>query len=191
MPLLLHICFCLFWLPWNGQKKEPAGLNVLNSTNLTLNYDVNQDTKRWVRHQTLWWFRLKDLSIDGTVGPWCFGCFRAHRGLPVGLFLLRYSVLFTIDSISLLFFLVISWFICSRRGCIDKLGVLMPTKYLCVLIYIWIKDGWGCFCCCWLFVYCYSHCGSLSLFYVLLYVTLCPFQYCNHLDGKERADCFA
>ena len=31
------------------------------------------------------------------------------------------------------------------------------------------------FCCCWLFVYCYSHCGSLLLFYVLLYVTLCPF----------------
>ena len=31
------------------------------------------------------------------------------------------------------------------------------------------------FCCCWLFVYCYSHCGSLQLFYVLLYVALCPF----------------
>ena len=31
------------------------------------------------------------------------------------------------------------------------------------------------FCCCWLFVYCYSHCGSLLLFFVLLYVTLCPF----------------
>ena len=26
---------------------------------------------------------------------------------------------------------------------------------------------------------------------VLLYVTLCPFYYCNHLDGEERADCFA
>ena len=25
------------------------------------------------------------------------------------------------------------------------------------------------------------------LFYVLLYVTLCPFSYCNHLDGEERA----
>ena len=25
------------------------------------------------------------------------------------------------------------------------------------------------------FVYCYFHCGSLKLFYVLLYVTLCPF----------------
>ena len=42
------------------------------------------------------------------------------------------------------------------------------------------------FCCCLLFVYCYSHSGSLSLFYVLLYITLCPFYYCNHLDGEER-----
>ena len=24
------------------------------------------------------------------------------------------------------------------------------------------------------------------MFYVLLYVTLCPFQYCNHLDRKRE-----
>ena len=24
-----------------------------------------------------------------------------------------------------------------------------------------------------------------------VYVTLCPFKYCNHLGGEERADCFA
>ena len=24
------------------------------------------------------------------------------------------------------------------------------------------------------------------MLYVLLYVTLCPFQYCNHLDGKRE-----
>ena len=29
------------------------------------------------------------------------------------------------------------------------------------------------------------------MIYVLLYVTLCPFKYCNHLDGEERAGCFA
>ena len=29
---------------------------------------------RWVGLQTLWRFRLKDLSIDGMVGAWCFGC---------------------------------------------------------------------------------------------------------------------
>ena len=29
------------------------------------------------------------------------------------------------------------------------------------------------------------------MLYVLLYVTLCPFEFCNHLDGEERAGCFA
>ena len=30
------------------------------------------------------------------------------------------------------------------------------------------------------------------MFYLLLCVTLCPFKFCNHLDGKERAaGCFA
>ena len=32
----------------------------------------------------------------------------AHRGLPVGFLLLRYSILFTVESLSLLFLLVIS-----------------------------------------------------------------------------------
>ena len=29
------------------------------------------------------------------------------------------------------------------------------------------------------------------MFYVLLYITLCPFQCSNHLDGEESAGCFA
>ena len=33
---------------------------------------------------------------------------RAHRGLPVGFLLLGYSVLFTIESVSLLYLLFIS-----------------------------------------------------------------------------------
>ena len=33
---------------------------------------------------------------------------RAHRGLPVGFLLLWYSVLFTVESLSLLYLLVIS-----------------------------------------------------------------------------------
>ena len=28
-------------------------------------------------------------------------------------------------------------------------------------------------------------------FSLLLYVTLCPFSFCNHLAGEERAGCFA
>ena len=33
---------------------------------------------------------------------------RVHQGLPVGFLLLRYSVLFTVESLSLLYLLVIS-----------------------------------------------------------------------------------
>ena len=29
------------------------------------------------------------------------------------------------------------------------------------------------------------------LFYVLFCVTFCPFHFSNHLDGEERASCFA
>ena len=36
--------------------------------------------RRWVWLQTLWWFRLKDLSIDEMVGAWCFGCLSGPPG---------------------------------------------------------------------------------------------------------------
>ena len=80
----------------------------------------------------LWRFRLKDTSIDEMVGAWCFGCCQAHRCLPVGFLLLRYSVLFTVESLSLLCLC----FACSRRWC-------MQTKHLCVLINIWTKGEVG------------------------------------------------
>ena len=36
---------------------------------------------RWrVGLQTLWWFRLKYLSIDEMVGAWCFGCLSGPPG---------------------------------------------------------------------------------------------------------------
>ena len=35
---------------------------------------------QWVRLQTLWWFWLKDLSIDEMVGAWCFGCLSGPLG---------------------------------------------------------------------------------------------------------------
>ena len=79
----------------------------------------------WVGLQTLWRFRLKDLSIDEMVGAWYFGCLSGPRGLPLRVLLLRSSVLFTVESLSLLYLLIISWFICSRRWCIDKLGVFL------------------------------------------------------------------
>ena len=98
---------------------------------------------RWVGLQTLWRFWLKGLSIDEMVRAWCFGCCQAHRGLPVGFLLLRYSVLFTVESLSLLYLLFISWFICSRTWCNDKFGSLMQTKHQCVLIHIWTKGEVG------------------------------------------------
>ena len=54
------------------------------------------------------WVGPKDLSIDEMVGPDALAVFQAHRGLPVGFLLLRYSVLFTVESLSLLYLLVIS-----------------------------------------------------------------------------------
>ena len=96
--------------------------------------------RQWVRLKTLGGFRLKDLSINEMVGAWCFGCCQAQRGLPVGFHLLLYLVLFTVESLSLLYLLFISWFICSRSWCIGKLGFFfMQTKHLWVLIHIWTK----------------------------------------------------
>ena len=40
--------------------------------------------------------------------PDTFAVCQAHRGLPVGFFLLRYSVLFTVESLFLLYLLFIS-----------------------------------------------------------------------------------
>ena len=79
--------------------------------------------RRWVGLQTLWRFRLGDLSIDEMVGPDALAVCRAHRGLPVGFLLPRYSVLFTAESLSLLHLLVISWFMCSGGWCVGGLGV--------------------------------------------------------------------
>ena len=62
------------------------------------------------------------------VGAWCFCWCQAHRGLPVGFLLLRYTVLFTVESLSLFYLLFISLFICYRRWCIDKPVVLKQLK---------------------------------------------------------------
>ena len=49
---------------------------------------------------------VKGLSI--VKGPGALAVCRAHRGLTVGFLLLQYSVLFTVESLSLLYLLVIS-----------------------------------------------------------------------------------
>ena len=84
--------------------------------------------RRWVGFQTLWRFGLKDFSIDEMVGAWYLAVCQANRGLPVGFLLLQYSVLFTVESLSSLYLPFMSWFICSRRWCIDKLGVFQTNQ---------------------------------------------------------------
>ena len=79
-------------------------------------------SRLWVGIQTLWRFQLKDLSMDEMVGAWCFGCCQAPRGLSVGLLLLRYAALCIVESLSFLYLLFISWFLCFRRCYTDKLG---------------------------------------------------------------------
>ena len=49
------------------------------------------------------------------MGPDALVVYRANQGLPVGFILLWYSVLFTVESLSLLYLLFISRFLCSGR----------------------------------------------------------------------------
>ena len=71
---------------------------------------------------------LLTLKTNLLIGAWYFGCCQAHRGLPVGFLLLRYSVLFTVESLSFLYLLLISWFICSRLWFIDTLEALNANQ---------------------------------------------------------------
>ena len=51
---------------------------------------------------------LKTYLLMRWLGPDALSVCWAHQGLPVGFLLLRYSVLFTVKSLSLLYLLVIS-----------------------------------------------------------------------------------
>ena len=96
----------------------------------------------WVRLQALWRFWCQDLSIEEMVGAWCCGCCQAHRGSPAGFPLHWYSVLFTVESVSLLNLLFISWFICSRRWCLDKFGVF-HTNQTSICLDQHLNKGWS------------------------------------------------
>ena len=51
---------------------------------------------------------LKTSLLIRWLGPDALTVCRAHRGLPGGFRLLQHSILFTVESLSLLYFLVIS-----------------------------------------------------------------------------------
>ena len=78
------------------------------------------------------------------VEAWCFGLFVG----PSGVYLLdffcsgiQFHLLLSPYLCFISFF--ISWFICSRRWRIDKLGVFHANLHLCVLIHIWTKGEVG------------------------------------------------
>ena len=62
-----------------GPKTDPWGTPDQSGTG-SESWPSNTIAWRWVGLQTLWWFRLKDLSIDEMVGAWCFGCLSGPPG---------------------------------------------------------------------------------------------------------------
>ena len=70
----------------------------------------NSITVLTLRH--IYWWDVRDLMLWLLSGP---------PGLTCWIFLHWYWILFTVEPLSLLYLLFISWFICSRRSCIDKL----------------------------------------------------------------------
>ena len=68
-------------------------------------------------------------------------------GFTCWIFLLWYSVLLTVESLSLLYLLFISWFICTRKWCVDTSGVIHANQtsndYVSWSIRIWTKGGVG------------------------------------------------
>ena len=60
----------------------------------------------------------------------------AYWGLPVGFLLLQYSVLFTVEFLSLFYLLLyLDVYVLGDDALISQ-GSFMQTKYLCVLIHI-------------------------------------------------------
>ena len=91
--------------------------------------------------------------------------------------LLRFSVLFTDESLLLLYLLFISWFISSRRWCIDNLGVFIyvswSTSELRVRLapWNWFKPSSKIFLL--TFPRWYFFCGSFMFFSDLFLLCLC------------------
>ena len=82
----------------------------------------------WVGLQTLWWFRLKDLSIDEMVGAWCFGCLSGPPGFT---FWISFAPVFSLIHCWVLILALSPCYILIymfRRWCIDKLGVFHANQ---------------------------------------------------------------
>ena len=84
--------------------------------------------RRRVGPQTLWRFWIKYFIIDERVRAWCHDCCQVPLGLTVGFLLLQYSVVYTVESLSLFCLLFISRFVCTWRVYIDKLGIFHANQ---------------------------------------------------------------
>ena len=73
--------------------------------------------------QTLWRFRLKNLSVHERV--WWHAVGLVHQGLTLGFPLLQYSVVCNIESY---FCKVFSRIVCTRRCYVDKLGIFYANQ---------------------------------------------------------------
>ena len=121
----------------------------------------------WVGLKTLWWFWLKDLSIDEMVGAWCFGCLSGPPGFTCWI------------SFAPVFSFIYCW-------------VLIFALSPCYISVFWLKDlsidemvGAWCFGClsgppgftCWIsfapvfsFIYCWVLIFALSPCYISIYM---------------------
>ena len=164
-----------------------------------LNNEMSQD----MRFSTIWHVRPAKTQISLRICAvwsvfasclnilWLAVC-RAHRGLPVGFLLLRYSVLFTVESLSLLYLLVTSWFICFRRfrglSCKPNIYVSWSTSELRVRLarcetglsppVKYFTDRSGAVLLLWIFYVFVLSCVCYVFVHVCLYVL------CGHLLGK-------
>ena len=80
--------------------------------------------------------------LVGWWGPGALAICRAHWGLPIGFILLWCSVWFAVGSISLLYLLFVSCFVCSGGWYIDKLGVFRASQ-ISMCLDPHLGCGWG------------------------------------------------
>ena len=105
-----------------------AKFPIIKRLSITLMY-CNRRLHAWLSIQSRLAILLSSLIASLWVGLQTLLRFYWWDGPGlIGFFLLQYSVLFTVESLCLLYLLFISWFICSRRWCIDKLGVFHANQ---------------------------------------------------------------
>ena len=122
------------WDVWTGPADDgetQVGLHAWWSTQTRLATLLSSLIARgWVGLQTLWRFRLNDLSIDEMAGPDALAVV-----WPTGVYLLGFF------CSGIQFYLLLSPYLCFIS--FSYLDSFMQTKHLCVLIHIWTKGEVG------------------------------------------------